>query len=373
MRIFVNARVCSSQVNGVNRYTTELQRRLNGHLTPVAPARALRGVKGHLWEQAVLPVKVRHGMLWSPANCGALAVRRQVLTVHDVASLDHPEWYSRAFATWYRWMTCRSVHRVQRVITVSEFSKWRLRAQTGLDESRITVIPGGVDQRFYPRPVEEVQRTRRSLNLPSHRYVLSLSTVEPRKNLRRVLAAWASCAKDLPSDVWLIIAGSRGPRQVFRDLDLGWGLPRVHVTGFVPDDHLPALYSGALAVVYASLYEGFGLPVLEGMACGAAPIAADNTALPEVVGDAGLLVDPFAVDAIAAAIKRLVQDSTLRGKVQRAAIRRSRQFTWDRAAAKTWSVLCAEALDAGTEPDNGDCWPTKGVRMSSEGSSVNHP
>lgn len=350
-RIFVNARVLSAQVNGVNRYTTELQRRLNGRLTPIAPLRALRGVRGHLWEQTVLPVKVRDGLLWSPANCGALAVRRQVLTVHDVASLDHPEWYSRMFATWYRWMTHGVVRRVQRVITVSEFSKRRLRILTGLDESRISVIAGGVSQRFYPRPVEEVQRTRRLLGLPSSRYVLSLSTVEPRKNLRRLLAAWASRVRDLPDDVWLILAGSKGPRQVFKDLDLGPGLPRVHLTGFVPDKHLPALYSGALAVVYVSLYEGFGLPALEGMACGAVPIAADNTALPEVVGDAGLLVDPFAVDAIGAAMKRLVEDCVLRDKLQQAAIRRSRQFTWDRAAAKTWRVLCAEALAGGHHCD----------------------
>ena len=104
----------------------------------------MQGVKGHLWEQVVLPTVVRDGLLWSPANSGPLTVRRQVLTVHDVASIEHPEWYNRAFAAWYCWMTPKLVYRVQRVITISEFSKQRLLAHTGLDESRVVVIPVGV-------------------------------------------------------------------------------------------------------------------------------------------------------------------------------------------------------------------------------------
>lgn len=342
--IFINTRARTAGLSGVQRYTIELQRRMGNRLRPVAPWQPMQGIKGHLWEQVVLPAVVRKGLLWSPANSGPLSVRAQVLTVHDVASLEHPEWYSPAFAAWYRWMTPKLVHRVRRVITVSEFSKQRLLALTAVDESQVVVIPGGVDSRFYPRPAKEVERVRRQLNIPSPFYVLSLGALEPRKNLRRLLAAWASCARRLPDDIWLVIAGSKGASQVFSHLDLGSSAPRVHMTGFVADCDLPALYSGALALAYVSTYEGFGLPALEAMACAAVPLAANNTALPEVVGDAGLLVNPFDSEAISAGIESLVQDCALRQELKARALKRGREFSWERAAALTWSILRAEAL-----------------------------
>ena len=308
----------------------------------------MQGVKGHLWEQAVLPTVVRNGLLWSPANSGPLAVRRQVLTVHDVASIEHPEWYSPAFAAWYRWMTPKLVHRVQRVITVSEFSKQRLLALAAVDESHIVVIPEGVDGRFYPRPSEEVERARQVLKIPSPYYVLSVSTLEPRKNLHRLLSAWASCLPDLPDEIWLVIAGPDGASRVFSHTEFGSAPPRVHFTGFVADCDLPALYSGALALAYVSLYEGFGLPALEAMACGTIPVVSNNTALPEVVGQAGLLVNPFDSEAIAAGIKRVVQDPGLRQELKLRAIKRSGEFSWQRAADLTWNVISGEDLASGS-------------------------
>lgn len=295
-----------------------------------------------------MPTVVRNGLLWSPANSGPLVVGRQVLTVHDVASLDHPEWYRPAFAAWYRWMTPRLVHRVRRVITVSEFSKQRLMALSALDEARVVVIPGGVDGRFYPRPAQEVERVRQTLSISSPYYVLSLGTLEPRKNLRRLLAAWASCVLDLPDEIWLVIAGARGSSRVFSCPEFGSAPRRVHFTGFVADCDLPALYSGALALAYVSLYEGFGLPALEAMACGTIPVVSNNTALPEVVGNAGLLVNPFDSEAIAAGIKRIVQEPGLRQALKIRAIKRSGEFSWERAADLTWDVISTEALASGS-------------------------
>jgi glycosyltransferase involved in cell wall biosynthesis len=346
--IFINTRSHTAGLSGVQRYAVELLRRIGSRLTSVAPWRAMQGVKGHLWEQTVLPSLVRNGLLWSPANSGPLAVSRQVLTVHDVASLDHPEWYSPTFAAWYRWMTPRLVRRVRRVITLSEFSKKRLLALTSIDESSVVVIGNGADGRFCPRSTQEVERVRQSLNIPSPYYVLSLGTLEPRKNLRRLLAAWASCILDLPDEVWLVIAGASGSSRVFSCPDLGSLPPRVHITGFVADCDLPALYSGALALAYVSLYEGFGLPALEAMACGTIPVVANNTALPEVIGDAGLLVNPFDSDAIAAGIKRVVQDPGLRQELKLRAIKRSGEFSWERAADLTWDVISGEALESGS-------------------------
>ena len=337
--IFINTRSQTAGFSGVQRYAVELQRRIGNKLTPIAPRRPMQGVKGHLWEQAVLPTVVRNGFLWSPANSGPLAFRRQLLTVHDVASLDHPEWFNPAFAAWYRWMTPRLVCRVQRVVTLSEFSKQRLLALTAIENSRVVVIPGAADGRFCPRPPQEVERVKHSLNIRSPYYVLSLGTLEPRKNLQRLLAAWESCVSDLPDEISLIIAGLGGSKQVFSRPEFGSCPPRVHFTGFVAESDLPALYSGALALAFVSLYEGFGLPALEAMACGTVPIVSNNTALPEVVGQAGLLVNPFDSESIAAGIKRIVNDSELRQKLKVQAIRRSREFSWERAAELTWDVI----------------------------------
>jgi glycosyltransferase involved in cell wall biosynthesis len=340
--IFINTRFQTAGLGGVQRYAIELLRRIGSRLTPVAPRRAMQGVRGHLWEQTILPTLVRNGLLWSPANSGPLAVKRQVLTVHDVASIEHPEWYSPAFVAWYRWMTPKLIHRAQRVITLSEFSKKRLLALTAVDESHVVVIPGGVDSRFYPKSNQEVERARQTLNIPSPYYVLSVSTLEPRKNLQRLLCAWASCVVDIPDEIWLVIAGHDGSSRVFRDAGIGSLPPRVHITGFVADCDLPALYSGALALAYVSVYEGFGLPALEAMACGTIPVVASNTALPEVVGDAGLLVNPFDIEAIAAGIKRIVEEPGLREKLKTRAIERSKQFSWNRSADLTWDVIQAE-------------------------------
>ena len=359
--IFINARSQTAGLSGVQRYAVELQRRIGRSLTPIAPRRPMQGVKGHLWEQAVLPTVVRNGFLWSPANSGPLAVRKQLLTVHDVASLDHPEWFSSAFAAWYRWMTPRLACRVQRVITPSEFSKQRLLALTAIEKSRVVVIPGAADGRFCPRPPQEVERVKDSLNIRSPYYVLSLGTLEPRKNLHRLLAAWASCVSDLPDEISLVIAGPGGATRVFSRLEFGSAPPRVHFTGFVADCDLPALYSGALALAFVSLYEGFGLPALEAMACGTVPVVSNNTALPEVVGQAGLLVNPFDSESIAAGIKRIVNDFELRQKLKIQAIRRSGEYSWERAAERTWDLIslvsgsgtCAKSrnakvLEAGT-------------------------
>jgi glycosyltransferase involved in cell wall biosynthesis len=342
--IFINTRSQTAGMSGVQRYAVELQRRIGSSLRPTAPRRPLQGVKGHLWEQTVLPTLVRDGLLWSPANSGPLAVRKQVLTVHDVASLDHPEWFSPVFAAWYRWMTPRLVRRVQRVITPSEFSKQRLLAVTAIDESRVVVIPMAADDRFCPRSTQEVKRVRNSLGIRSPYYVLSLGTLEPRKNLGRLLAAWTSCVPDLPDEIWLVIAGSGGSSRVFSCPDFGSAPPRVHFTGFVADSDLPALYSGALALAYVSLYEGFGLPALEAMACGTIPVVSNNAALPEVVGKAGLLVNPFDSEAIAAGIKRIIQDLGLRQELKIQAIKRSREFSWQSAADLTWDVISGEDL-----------------------------
>ena len=152
MRIVVNTRVLSHPTTGVERYLIELLARMrpDAGLRKIAPRKAVGGIRGHAWEQLVLPVRVGGDLLFSPCNTGPLAVANQVLTIHDVAALDHPEWLNAKFALWYRWLTPRLARRVKHIITVSEFTRSRIIAHTGVAPEKITVIANGVDPRFRP-------------------------------------------------------------------------------------------------------------------------------------------------------------------------------------------------------------------------------
>ena len=326
-------------MTGVQRYTDELCQRLDGRIERVSPRRPMHGPMGHLWEQLLLPKLAAGRVLWSPANAGPISLERQVVTFHDIAVLDHPEWFGKRFAAWYRWLVPRLARRVKRIVAVSEFTKSRLVDSLGVDASKVAVIPNGVDERFRQTSRVGLCELRRRLPVPRSAYVLSVGSLEPRKNLARLLEAWSRCVDSIPPSIWLVISGIKGASQVFRNTP-AMSLPRrVHFTGYVPERELPALYRGALTLVYPSVYEGFGLPALEAMASGVPPIVGDNTSLPEIVSDAGLSVDPHNVGAIADAIIRMVYDVDLREELSRRSLARSRLFDWNKTARATWNVL----------------------------------
>jgi glycosyltransferase involved in cell wall biosynthesis len=337
--ILINVRSQNAPLTGVQRYIREMCEQMKGRVRRVAPRRPLLGIAGHLWEQSILPGLVKEGLLWSPGNTGPLRVARQVVTIHDVAPMDHPEWFNTKFAQWYKWLTPRLVKRAQRVVTVSNFSKSRLVELTGVDESRIIVIPNGVNRRFYPRPAGEIESVKRRLGVPSSRYVLSLGSIEPRKNLARLLLAWSRCQGQLDDDISLVVAGGLGARRIYSDVPITIAPPRVHFTASVPDDCLPALYSGAIALIYPSIYEGFGLPVAEAMASGCVSIVSGSTSLPEVVGNAGITIDPLEVEELADALVTICRDETLRNVLRERAIQQSARFRWERAAKLVLDVL----------------------------------
>lgn len=339
--VAVNTRILASPTTGVQRYLAELLERMPV-IRSVAPARPLTGLAGHAWEQFVLPARVRGTTLWSPSNTGPLAMCRQVVTIHDVVPLDHPEWLNARFAAWYRFLIPRLARRAARVIVVSEFTKRRLLAHCNMNPEKITVIRLGVNKRFGPRPANEIARARAILAIPDGPYVLAVGSLEPRKNLGRLLAAWAKVLPELPAEATLVVAGGKGKRTIFADVPELRRLPeRVHLTDYVPDELLPALYSGANTFVYPSVYEGFGLPPLEAMACGTSVITGNRTSLPEVVGNAGIMVDPLDIDSIAGAIVHVLNNPATHAPLVSAALKRAAGFSWDRAADETWSVLSA--------------------------------
>src|SRR4051795_1651482 len=272
-----------------------------GRYRVARPPRGMAHRAGHLWEQSVLPL-ARGRLIYSPANLAPVASGRNVVVIHDTAALRHPEWYSRPYVAWQRAVLPRIAKRARLVITVSEFSKAEIAEMLGADA---LVIPNGVDERFRPDP-------------DKGDYALVVGTRIARKNL----GALEGAAKALRGrGVELVSAGSS--RSYMRSEQVS-----IRQLGYVPDDELPALYARARLLLMPSLYEGFGLPVLEAMASGTPVVAANRGALPETCGDAALVVEP---DEFAEAALEAVDNQRLID----AGLERAARFTWERSARAT--------------------------------------
>jgi glycosyltransferase involved in cell wall biosynthesis len=345
-QVQVNTRYLAHKRTGVQRYTEEILSRIGELFEPISPSSNTSGILGHLWEQIVLPFRVGNRLFWNPTCPGPVAVPNQVVTVHDLTVIEHPEWFGRKYALWNRLLIPLVLQRAQHVITVSRYTKNRVQDCYGLPKRDITVVHNGVDDRFRPVSDGRVQEVRDALDLPSDPYVLSLSAHEPRKNLGRLIAAWKhmldrTAFESMPFEnpPCLVLAGSTAQSDVFQDFSLGEIPSDVILPGYIPDEFLPALYRGAEAFVYPSLYEGFGLPALEAMACGTPVLTSNTTSIPEVTGSAAVLVDPTSVEAIACGLQRLLTDPNLRTRLEKAGIERAQLFTWERTASETWAVL----------------------------------
>jgi glycosyltransferase involved in cell wall biosynthesis len=335
----VNLRTLGYHITGVQRYLLGLLRHLPATLDSVKPSQALQGIKGHLWEQLYLPTQLQHRLLWSPGNTGPLGVSRQVLTVHDAASLDHPEWFERKFALWYAAMLPRLIRKVRAIITVSHFSKERIISLTGVESERVNVIYNGVDERFQVAEPEAVKHARTNFGLTSP-YILFVGSIEPRKNLKILLEAWRLGGF---AGATLAVVGAGGhlfPKLQFDSIPDG-----VLLLGPVSDDLLPALYSGAAGFVYPSVYEGFGLPPLEAMASGCPVAVSDIPAHREICGKTAMYFDPFVPEDISAKLEWLLKlDGTSRASLVKQGLQRAALYNWESAAAETWRVLSLAAV-----------------------------
>lgn len=335
MQVQVNGRYLVQQMTGQQRYAREIVARLSNQLEIIAPPASFKGVRGHLWEQMALPCRMRSDLLWSPSTTGPLTVRSQVVTIHDCAFFDEANCFSRAFAAWYQFLVPRLARGGRKIITVSEFSKQRIVELCRVSPDKVTVVYSGVGQQFRVHYAEEIANVRQQLKLPE-RYILCVGSLEPRKNLRRLLTAWRQLQPRLP-EVSLVLVGAKS--HVFRDAGMAEQPAGVHLMGYLSDEWLPAVYSGAEMFVYPSVYEGFGLPVLEAMQSGVPVVTSNVTALPEVAGAAAWLVDPLDVESIATGIERVATDSALVHDLKARGLKRAAQFTWDQAARETWQVL----------------------------------
>jgi glycosyltransferase involved in cell wall biosynthesis len=261
-----------------------------------------------------------------------------VLSAYDVIPLIYPQYYTAAQRLIFRLAHTLAVKTARLTVAISEATRTDLIQRLGARPDRILVTPLAADPCFAPQSTAAIQAVREKYHLPE-RYVLYVGSNKPHKNLARLVAAFSSVQRPT-SNVQLVIAGSWDERYP-EAKQLAEGNDRIRFLGPISDADLPALYSSALAFVFVSEYEGFGLPPLEAMACGTPVIASNTSSLPEVVGDAGLLVDPHDVGAIAAALARIMDDAVLQADLKQRSLARAAQFSWEQTARLTLDVYHA--------------------------------
>ena len=284
------------------------------------------------------PVDILHVQYTAPP----LAPCPVVTTIHDLSFEHIPETFNLRSRVQLRLTVRATARRAAHVIAPSEYTRRDLVETYGLDEGRVSAIPLAVAPGF--RPVEdgaELERVKKRYGI-SGEYVLAVGSIQPRKNLARLVRAYSALRRgrgrsNLPQ---LVLVGKQAwlygdTLTAIEEEKLG---DSVVLTGYVSEGDLPALYTGALLFAYPSFYEGFGLPPLEAMSCGAPVLTGNLTSLPEVVGDAGLTVDPLDTDALAAGLARLIDDDALRADLRERGLQRARRFDWRETARMTLQV-----------------------------------
>jgi glycosyltransferase involved in cell wall biosynthesis len=362
MKIAVNTRfLLPGRLEGIGRYTLEVVQRLAvcrpedefifffdrpwdpafitaPNITPVAvfpPAR--HPFLWYLWFELALPKQLERYkpdvFISLDGYCSLRARTPTLMVIHDIAHIHYPKQIPWLVRSYYDFFIPRYLQRANRIVTVSHFSKSDIVQQYGIRPSRISVAPNGVNSHFKPLSAAAQQQIRQQYT-DGHPYFFYLGAIHPRKNLERLIAAF---------DLFKTRTGA--PHQLLLGGRLAWqtgGLKEaleqtpyrqdIKLLGYIPDETLPSLVAAAFALTYVSLFEGFGVPLLEAMQTDTALITANCSAMPEVAGDAALLVDPLRAESIAAAMEQLVNTPTLREElIQRGRVQRQR-YNWDLTA-----------------------------------------
>lgn len=330
MNVVIDGRALVGHRTGIGVHTAEIARRLTFEPPPLIAAHAEiddrsglehcrfridRAPLGVLWQQTILP-RIEADVLWGPHGTLPVASRTPaVVTIHDFTAITMPGRHRLKTILSYDLFIGRSLERAQSIAAVSRAVAEEAVRGFGVPRSKIEIVPNGVDEFFSPGEGEGD-------------YVLFVGTLEPRKGLADLLDVWSSIPKPKPR---LVLCGSAG----WGKLDLG----NAEVTGYVDRDQLRALYRGARAFVYPSRYEGFGIPPLEALACGAPVIATRTGAIPEFAGDAALLIEPGDREALREALVRLLRDASLRRELRLRGPERAMLYRWDRSASLMMELL----------------------------------
>lgn len=264
----------------------------------------------------------------------------QVVTVCDLSCFDHPETHPKERVELMQREMPGAMEKADHIIVISESTGLALQRWFNVDKSRITNTYLAADARFHPQPADVLAPVVASLGLTGGAYVLCVGTLEPRKNLTTLFLAYAGLPAALRQRYPLVVAGKIGwdTKVLMKSADDLIRRGELRLLGYVADALIPSLYAGAAAFCYPSRYEGFGLPALEAMASGVPVITSNRTSLPEVVGDAGLMVDPDDVDSLREQLQRLLEDRVFAEALGQRGLARSRLFSWDRCAQETFAV-----------------------------------
>jgi glycosyltransferase involved in cell wall biosynthesis len=349
------------RVDHDNRYTAFIG---DGRFTPsTSPSSCSGGTSGHrspglalklsrlptsrpvvriFWEQVVQPfalqkegVDLLHALAFVTP---LLSPCPSVVTIYDLSFLLYPESFKRAKRFYLGLFTRLSARRARRIIAISESTKRDVVRLLGVSPDKVEVVYCGIVEAFRPLAEDQVAAFRSERGLPE-RFILFVGTIEPRKNVTRLIEALADLRFAI-CDLRLVIGGAKGwfYQDVFARVEELGLEGQVVFPGYIPVSELPLWYNAAELFVYPSLYEGFGLPPLEAMACGTPVVAANTSSLPEVVGEAGLTVDPLDVEGLAEAMRRALGDGALRQEMRERGLERAKGFSWTKTAQETVQV-----------------------------------
>lgn len=295
-----------------------------------------------LWEQILLPIKIKNDRLdlFHYTDHAMALIQRMhpiVITVHDIAYIRFPDLLNKSRQIYKKYILNLSVEKADVIIADSHSTKRDIVEFFNVNEKKIKVVHLGVESRF--RPISNVEDYRTKNNLPS-KLILNIGTLEPRKNVVTLIKAFKKLHERGCRDYVLAIAGEKGwlYKTIFEEIRSSGVEQSIRLLGVVRDEDLPLLYNCADLFVYPSLYEGFGLPPLEAMACGIPVITSNTSSLPEVIGNAGIMVDPCDINSLCEAIYNVLEDKELRHRMGRNGLKRSKMFTWEKTVREVLGI-----------------------------------
>lgn len=349
--IAVNARFLTQPITGVQRFALEISRALQKlykkedilFLAPYniklnAEAEELNAIKigthtGHLWEQLDLPrhlKKIGSPLLLNFCSTAPILYKNKISTLHDITYIRYPHTYSKAFRWFYRIAMPLVLKTSKHIFTVSEFSKREIVNYYRIPEEKITVIYNAVDKRFRPQPDDTLKKEK---------YLLAVSSVKENKNFALILKAFETLSKQKNNLKLFIVGDLKHGNFSNIDLNIFVNYPGIKFIGRVGDEQLIKLYSNAIAFLFPSLYEGFGIPVLEAQACGCPVIASNTASLPEVLQDSAVLIDPLDTDAFVKAICNIATETEFRNDLIEMGIKNQSRFSWAKSAENILGIV----------------------------------